>query len=226
MVTAIRKRHAKRYTARVFDPYTKAIGQLALAWNDLHESLAALFATIMLGRPPTEGEAVDFAPLFVWYSSKSDRAQREMLRGAIRYHQPSGGLKPPTVWASLRPILYEEVKWLLDRSDALEEDRNNAIHSPLFTTDGTALQGTGRQRVMPAFWQFHPRAMKLNKKEDLLIEFRLYRDIALSLADYAHLMDVSLTNPASRPWPDRPSLPTRERKTTHPNQKRRQRATK
>lgn len=33
----------ERFTDRIFKPYVTAIGELALAWNDLHEKLGWLF---------------------------------------------------------------------------------------------------------------------------------------------------------------------------------------
>ena len=37
------------YTHAIFRPYVTALGQLALAWNDLHETLAMLFLSVMGG---------------------------------------------------------------------------------------------------------------------------------------------------------------------------------
>lgn len=46
-----RSRHSQRYTAREFRPYVAALGQFALTWNDLQESLAGLFGRGLHGRP-------------------------------------------------------------------------------------------------------------------------------------------------------------------------------
>ncbi len=56
-----------------FRPYAIALGEMSLAWNDLHERLAALFWAAL-------GIRNGLIPFSVWYSSKYDRAQRDMLR--------------------------------------------------------------------------------------------------------------------------------------------------
>jgi hypothetical protein len=38
------------YTHKAFRPYVIALGQLTLAWNDLHETLAIVFCSVMGGR--------------------------------------------------------------------------------------------------------------------------------------------------------------------------------
>src|SRR5271166_6322302 len=113
--------HAKRYTAPEFRPYVTALGQFALAWNDLQESLGALFWTIMSPRP-VEGAFVHSEALHVWHAIKSDRSQREMLKTAINHLTID--------WQ--RPKLVGETNWLVDRANELANWRNDAIHSPLF----------------------------------------------------------------------------------------------
>jgi hypothetical protein len=192
----VRVRHAKRYTAPEFRPYVIALGQLSLAWNDLQESLGALFWTIMSPRP-LEGAFVHREPLFVWHAIKSDRSQRKMLQAAINNMTMDWG----------RPLLVTETNWIIDRANALEDSRNDAIHSPLFLAVGLGAIKQGG--VRPADWQFNPRAIKLAKRDDLLAEFRYCRDTAITLADYAHLIDLALINYPTRSWPERPELPNR-----------------
>src|ERR1022692_594393 len=64
-------------THAVFRPYAITLGQLALAWNELHESMALLFCTTMGG-----GYSNQF--LAVWHVLKVDRAQRDILLAAAR----------------------------------------------------------------------------------------------------------------------------------------------
>jgi len=65
-----------------FDPYALAIGRLALAWNNLHERLAALFWTIL-------GAGVMNQPIAIWKSANFDRPRREMLKAAAMTVRPS-----------------------------------------------------------------------------------------------------------------------------------------
>jgi hypothetical protein len=176
------------------------LGQLALAWNDLQESLKGLFWVLMNPRPQ-EGDLVNYVPVWVWHSIKSDRSQRHMLKAAVTHL--------PVNWE--RSTLVEDVTWLINRAESLEDARNDAIHSPLFAVN-KSLYGmqyeTPIEKIAPARWLFNPRAIGLAKRKNLLGEFRYCRDTAITLADYAQLIERALINPG-RPWPDRPSLPSR-----------------
>jgi hypothetical protein len=197
----VRVRHGKRYTAPEFRPYVIALGQLSLAWNDLQESLGALFWTIMSPRP-FEGMFVHREPLFVWHAIKSDRSQRNMLQAAVN--------NLTIDWE--RPLLVREINWLIDRANSLEDLRNDAIHSPLLFATG--LGAITKSGIRPADYQFNPRAIKLAKRDDLLAEFRFCRDTAITLADYAHLIDLALINSPTCSWPERPELPNRKPRKT------------
>jgi hypothetical protein len=208
-----RRGASQRYTSPEFRPYVTALGQLALAWNDLQESLAALFWTLM-NPPPMAGDTVNYTPLHVWASIKSDRTQRDMLK-AISKH-------PPAFWN--KSEIKTDVGWLVDRASELEILRNDAVHSPLFSVSKSLYGGfvlNPGEPIAPAYWLFNPRAVKLSKRTNLLIEFRYCRDYAIRLADYAQLIDRSLVNPRGE-WPHKPSLPTRKgksnqsRKSAHP----------
>jgi hypothetical protein len=41
------RHRALRFESRQFKPYAAAIGQFVLAWNDLHETLALLYWTLL-----------------------------------------------------------------------------------------------------------------------------------------------------------------------------------
>jgi hypothetical protein len=199
---------SQRYTSPEFRPYVTALGQLALAWNDLQESLAALFWTLM-NPSPMAGDIVNYTPLHVWASIKSDRTQRDMLK-AISKH-------PPAFWN--RSEIETEIGWLVDRASELENLRNDAIHSPLFSVSKSMYGGfdlNPREKVAPAYWLFNPRAVNLSKRENILIEFRYCRDYAITLADYAQLIDRSLINRRGA-WPNRPPLPNRVEKSSRPH---------
>jgi hypothetical protein len=59
-----------------FQTYTSAVGRVAHAWNYLHERLGRLFVRLV-NAPDRSVTAA------VWYSTYSDRVQRDMLRAAI-----------------------------------------------------------------------------------------------------------------------------------------------
>jgi hypothetical protein len=201
---ATRKYASQRYTSPEFKPYALAVGQLNLAWNDLQESLAGLFWTTMLyAQPPRAGDVENYAPLWVWHAIKSDRSQREMLKAAIEHS--------PTDWG--RPSFKKDGKWLADRAEELENDRNDAIHAPLFSVNRSlyGLAAASVEKVAPAYWLFNPRARSLASKANLLDEFRYCRDYAITLSDYARSIDKALGNPES-PWPKKPQLPKRKQR--------------
>jgi hypothetical protein len=102
-------------THPAFRPYVIALGQLALAWNGLHETLALLYCTIM-------GGGVVNQHLAVWHALKADRAQRDILLAAAK-NNIRGAI----------PVQFDDdIKWLCSRADTLEDLRNDAMHSPLW----------------------------------------------------------------------------------------------
>ena len=98
-----------------FGPVATEIGFLAREWNGLHDLFAKIFAAIV-------GPSNTNIPLAVWNSVTSDSSQRRMLDAAA------------SSWVKFHPnesVVFNEIKWLLDRSGALSEKRNNAIHAPM-----------------------------------------------------------------------------------------------
>jgi hypothetical protein len=85
-------------------------------------------------------------------SVKSDRAQRDMLRAAVNATNSERSKRLPKAPANL--------KWLLDRADALAEDRNNAVHAPCSLYLGGSVSEMGA-----AFFNGNPRAKNLMGKE-------------------------------------------------------------
>jgi hypothetical protein len=100
-------------THPVFRPYVAALGQLAIAWNGLHETLCLLFCTI------TEAKAIN-QPTAIWHALKVDRSQRDILTATAE----------STTRGAIPITFFEDVKWLCGRVDALEDLRNDALHSP------------------------------------------------------------------------------------------------
>jgi hypothetical protein len=184
------------FKSKAFRPYVIALGQLALAWNELHEYLGYLFTSLM------PEDKCDRA-MHVWYSSTQDRAQRQMIRGALAAR--------PDDFDDEFPKAVKDITWLLGQVHALEDARNNAVHSPLFR------MGKGKEDEIIPFAIFgHSRAIKLAKRPDLLAEYCWCRDMALALRDYTVHIDHALTS-AGASWPRRPSLPNRGQRKTRPS---------
>jgi hypothetical protein len=199
------RRH--RFTEPYFEPYAKAIGQLLLAWNDLHERLASLFVMAM------GGGWVD-RPLGIWHSVRSDYSKRRLLREAIA--------KLPDNEKANREKLTDEIEWILDASDKLEGLRDDSAHTPLhYLMMGNLLTLADLLAVSDIYQAMssgvfpdtsfqNPRAMQLDKKKkDLLIECRYARERITVLRDYAIAIDAAWAN-ARLAWPDRPILPERK----------------
>lgn len=198
------RRH--QFTERQFSPYVKAIGQLLLAWNDLHERLATLFVMAMGGGWVNR-------PLAIWHRTRSDINKREMLRAAIADmpdNEKAGRIK-----------LIEEITYVLDTAKALEGFRDDAAHTPLYfyAPDLYSISNLyavsdlyGSNEVFPNTSFQNPRAMRLDQKnKDMLTEFRYARERITTLRDYVIAIDAAWSN-AQLPWPDRPVLPERKPK--------------
>ncbi len=190
--------HRDRFTEKRYLPYVIAIGQAALAWNALHERLALLFCNVM------GGGWVD-RPFGVWFSAQYDRPRRAMLRAAV-----------DTTTAKDQhqfPKLLNDVKWILNEADKLEDIRNNVIHAPLFSIRDSV---EAKAMNLPLVWADtlfgNPRAKNIEDRV-LLLEFRWLRDMALCLRDFTSLVEEAATDP-KRPWPGRPSPPIRPQKRT------------
>lgn len=116
--------HGDRFTEKIFKPYVTAIGELALAWNDLHEKLGWLFGHMM--------EAGDERALNIWNSPQFDRPKRALLEAVVK--------AMPNQMQRDYPRLKDDILWLLKQADVLEDARNTAIHSPLLAKDNGIFQ--------------------------------------------------------------------------------------
>jgi hypothetical protein len=201
-----------RYATPEFAPYALALGELTLAWNDLQEELCRIFSIVM-SDAPVEGTFVDWTPVHAWAAVRSDRSQRAMLQAVAE--------NPPRAWAQFANW-QTEVVWLIQRSNELEDSRNNAVHAPLFDASQGLLSQIIRQfniessysgEIIPSTFQRNFRALNLSQKTDLLGQFHYCRDAALILADHAGAIAAWLIN-RQRPWPERPSLPNKIAKKT------------
>jgi len=195
-----------RFTEAHFDAYTKSVGSLLLAWNDLHERLATLFVMAMGLR--------QFAQSFaVWHSIRNDGGKRQALRVAVE------NLGAAAIGE--RTKLAKEIEWILDNAQKLETDRDNSAHTPvhfnfpnevtlaeLITARGrTELLGT--PVVTPQTLFGNTRAQRLKTPDrNLLADHRYARNRILILRDYAMALDHAWANKHAA-WPDRPALPNR-----------------
>lgn len=175
-------------TKKTFDAYVAAVGKVAHAWNYLHERLGVLFVAVT-------GMERNVA-LSIWYSVKSDLAQRDMLNAAI----DATNSKRSTKW----PEAPSDLKWLLDRAHELAEARNNAVHAPC------SLYIVGSDLKMGAsFFDGNPRAKKLMGKE-LLVEFAWCEGLAETLIRFAEMLANAIAFPDRFPWPQRPRILPRD----------------
>jgi len=181
-----------KFLGEKFAPYALALGQFAFAWNDYHEQLGKIFAFL------TTGNAV--RSLSAWGVISSDRTKREVLLAAVGIADES---------FSRFPRLHEDVVWLVGAGTALEEHRNNIVHSPLTTIDNAivaVLSKVAYGSVQPAN-PFNRRAARLTQEtrgKDLLNELHEYRDAASRYGQYAGLIAQCVTLRTATPWPDRP----------------------
>jgi hypothetical protein len=175
-------------TIEPFDAYVAAVGRVAYAWNTLHERLGSLFATVTgLERK---------VALAKWYSIRSDRVQRAMLRTEVDATNPER--------SKTRPEAPDDLTWLLDRADELAEDRNNAVHAPC----SLYICGS-RSEMGAAFFDGNPLARKLEGKE-LVVEFAWCEGYAETLSRFTEMMGPALAFPDRFPWPERPKIRPRE----------------
>jgi hypothetical protein len=189
------KRKTRRYVenikAKKLDSHARALGQAALAWNDLHEWLGFMFASLSAWN-----HGVLNGHLLVWNAVDSDRSKRKML------------LAIATFWFREKPKTLEAIKWLVDKTTALEDDRNNVVHAPIWSS---RLDNT----IHPQGTWGHTRGLKLEKKNTpLLGEYRYVRDTAIGLRNYAYDVYHALSGDRRFAWPQKPALPTRPRPQT------------
>ena len=175
-------------TIEAFDAYVAAVGKVAHAWNYLHEQLGVLFVAVT-------GMERNVA-LANWYSVRSDRAQREMLKAAVNATNSERSKKLPEA--------PDDLIWLLDRADELAEDRNNAVHAPC----SLYISGSGSE-MGAAFFNGNPRAKKLMGKE-LLVEFAWCESYAETLSRFTEMLGIAIAFPDRFPWPQRPKILSRE----------------
>lgn len=172
--------HLTDFRDEAFQPFATAVGEMTLAWNDLHEMLKGVFWQAL-------GVNNGVFAYAVWYSGKSDRAQRDMLRALAT---------TPALGNRLTSRTKAEVLWVLNRTDSLEDLRNDVIHSPFI------LAGS---EVHSSWHEGHKRAGKLSGK-DVLGDVRKFYEAVVMLRDYAWHVYRVITG-SHDTLPERPRLP-------------------
>jgi hypothetical protein len=192
-----------RFTETVFQSYLRSIGQLLLAWNDLHERLSMLSVAAM-------GGGLVNRPLALWHGAVRDKAKRDMLRVAIA--------DMPENEKAGRSKLIDEIEWILDHANKLEGFRDDAAHTPLRYLFRGVVQDMSSAAVYPSTSFRNPRAIRLEQKgKDLVIEYQYARERLVVLRDYVIAIDAAWSN-AHLPWPGRPALPERKPKKARQTQ--------
>ncbi|HEX3675731.1 MAG TPA: hypothetical protein VHU87_15785 [Rhizomicrobium sp.] len=202
-----KRRVVERYTSEAFLPYVKAIGQLALTWNDLHETLGSLFCTIA-------DDITEMKLHAVWHSANTDRAKRAMLEAVVR----------DLSWQEKKnnPRAEKDLDWLLRELNKLEDIRNNAIHAPLKSFDDPVWRVFEKrpEGIAPNDLHGNRRALQMMNK-DLLKEYRYCRNASLILREFADAIQYAWGYTEIDPsWPERPQLPNRGQKNGRPNPRR------
>jgi hypothetical protein len=184
-----------RFSEPHFRPYAVAIGELILAWNDLHERLAGLFAQAMIGSNVKQSFGV-------WHKTRADQAKRNLLKAAITNIPDRDLIKRPTV--------VKEIAWILEVADKLEGLRDDSVHGPLTASWGILERAIGLSKpiVTPNTYFGNQRAHRLKQNEDILRDFKYAKRRILILRDYVLAIDTAWLN-VNMPWPDRPELPDR-----------------
>jgi hypothetical protein len=173
-----------------FAPYFTALGKVAHAWNHLQEEVGRLFCLV--------AGIDDHMGLAVWHSSKSDRAQRDMLEAALL----TAALDED--WAEKHPKAKQAIQWLLGRANGVGGQRDVAVHAPCsIGVDGGAFE------IVPLAFHGNRLAKTLVGKR-ILDEFRWYEKSADVLKEYARAIHVALADEGF-PWPDKPHMPTAPR---------------
>ena len=171
-------------------PYLHELALVVIAWNGLHLELSQLFCTVAGIQDMATG-------LRIWHSTDNDRAQRKLLREAIRgdlRHLPRVKAKGEAFAEKAK----KDIDYILEKADEISGPRNDAIHSPyLFETNKN-------QITMRAFDFFMSPRAKAQSTKDLLAEFQKQRNTASALSAFSQGIRLALYLTPEPPWPIRP----------------------
>ena len=170
------------------DAYALAVGRVSGAWNYLHQTLGEFFAVVIGG----DAELV----LAAWRSLENDRAQREMLRAAIKAASPKRWKQTPKA--------PDDLLCVLRRADtALSDVRNDAIHALVMLHIGAETV-----EVNVALHTIGKRERKLlnnaARGKKLLHEFAKCEQEVDALSVFVRRATAALAAPDRQEWPTRP----------------------
>jgi hypothetical protein len=170
------------------NPYFIALGRVAHSWNHLHEELGKLFCSVT-GLELHHG-------MTIWHTLKSDRSQRDILRGAITARCQESD------WVAKRPKAAAAIMDLLNEVNSLADRRNNAIHAPC----SVALHGNRKDfEIVPVTFFGNDKATRLIGK-DIIEEFRWYEGCANTLKKYTTTCRLAVD--AGLSSLEKPQMPT------------------
>jgi hypothetical protein len=176
---------ASNAASTALDPYFIALGRVAHAWNHLHEDLGKVFCAV-------SHLELDIG-MAIWHGLKSDRSQRDILLAAAKASDQNED------WSKQHPGASDGIIDLLNKTNALADHRNNAIHAPCsvaITSDGTDLE------IVPVTFFGNDKAKRLRGK------FEWYEKSADVLRIHAVECRFALDMKFSS-WPEKPLMPTR-----------------
>ena len=169
------------FRSEAFHDLATALGQFALAWNDLHLSLETLFQGLL-------GKSNALISGAIWNSLASDAAQRDMLKSlanldALGHNVPDRARN--------------EINFILNQAERLRGRRNDAIHAPFVSS--------AAGEIVPFIGTGHKKAKNFGDK-NVLKELRRCYDATIILSDYANNLSAVLLL-GLNDWPARPNLP-------------------
>lgn len=168
---------------KAFEDYTLAVGKITHACNYLNEQLSQLFVTIT---------GIDRATsLAIWYSTESDKIQRNMLSAAMRASNKFN-------------FKIDDLKWLLDRCEELSLRCIDSVNTPSSQYLGNGDNSSAITGV--SYIYGHPRAKNLIGRK-LLDEFDWCERYAFALSVFTAEAESSLSSNGRYPWPNRPQAP-------------------
>lgn len=172
------------YTEEEFAPYTAALGAAALAWNAMHESLAALFWVLT-------GDDEGRLSLAVWNAINSDSGKRELLSASL---ETSGLARGPQ----------SDIGWVLEKIRLFAKHRNRLTHAPL-------CRYIHRPGVHPSLALNNGLAIKLTKDlsggVNIVDQYDWVRRWCLTMDQYLLSLAEAAGRDSRTPWPNRPELP-------------------
>jgi hypothetical protein len=200
-------RRRSRFQSKKFRPYALAIGQMNLAWNDLHEEIGLLFQKMMLDSP-THVSAPGRLRM-AWGIISSDRQKRLLVEKLADWMSQER--------REQLPALAEDLKFLTKRAQSLEDKRNDVIHAPIDVQRNAlvsmGLSGGRYGEIYAAALNTRGRSLAgptRRTDHQLLAVIRLYRDYATALAEYAKAIRyawIAREAGRRRAWPRRPPVP-------------------